>query len=346
MPVHRDAITDVRGIRVGHWSDRRAATGCTVVLCPPGSIGGVDVRGAAPGTRETDLLRPGTFVEAVHAIVLGGGSAFGLEAATGVMRYLAERGIGFKIRDLSVPIVPAAIIFDLGIGRPHHPDADAGYRAASRATGGGVAQGTVGAGVGATIAKFAGRDRALKGGVGTASEVLDTGVIVAAIAVVNAVGTVRDPDTARVIAAPRADRAGFLDAVAIYRAGRPWIEQSSAPPPEGGAVADGAGEHTTLAVVATNAKLTKTQANRLATVAHDGFARAIWPVHTGGDGDVIFTVATGELELEAGGYGAIEAMATRAVERAIVNGVQHATGLAGIPAAHEWPAARQSRARR
>lgn len=343
MPVHRDALTDVRGIRVGHWTDRRGATGCTVILCPPGAVGGVDVRGAAPGTRETDLLRPGTLVEQIHAVVLGGGSAYGLEAATGVMRYLAEREIGFRMRDIVVPIVPAAIIFDLGIGLARHPDAEAGYRAAARATGGAVAQGTVGAGTGATVAKFAGRERALKGGVGTASERLDTGAIVAAIAVVNAVGTVRDPDNGELIAAPRADRAGFLDATAIYRSGRPWVEPGAEARRDAAAPASAAGEHTTLAVVATNAKLTKTEANRLATVAHDGLARAIWPVHTSGDGDVVFTVATGEYALEAGGYSALEAMATRAVERAIVRGVRLATGLAGVPSVGEWPARRRGR---
>lgn len=338
MPAPRDAITDVRGIRVGHWSDRRGATGCTVVLCPPDCVGGVDVRGAAPGTRETDLLRPGTLVEEVHAVLLTGGSAYGLEAATGVMRYLTERAIGFKMRDLIVPIVPAAVIFDLALGRPRHPDAEAGYRAASRASGGAVAGGTVGAGTGATVAKMAGHRRALKGGIGTASETLQTGVIVGAIAVVNAVGSVRDPETAEVIAAPRADRSGFLDTTAIYRTGRPWVEPDAEQAAGGSVAGEGPGEHTTLAVVATNAKLTKTEANRLATVAHDGLARAIWPVHTRGDGDVVFTLATGELELEAGGYPSLEAMATRAVERAIVRGVRLATGLAGVPSASEWPA--------
>ncbi|MBM3139095.1 MAG: P1 family peptidase [Chloroflexi bacterium] len=331
MTEPRDAITDVHGIRVGHWTDRRAATGCTVLLCPPGTVGGVDVRGAAPGTRETELLRPGNMVEEVHALVLAGGSAYGLDAAAGVMRYLAERGVGFRMRDHVVPIVPAAILFDLGIGRPAHPDADAGYRAARRATAGAVAEGSVGAGTGATVAKAAGHERLLKGGLGSASERMETGVVVGALAAVNAVGAIRDPRTAELVAAPRAGRRGFLDVEAIYRAGRRWHEPGEPPPPPA------VPEHTTLGVVATNARLTKTQANRLATVAHDALARTIWPVHAPGDGDVVFALATGEAPLvEEGAYGALEAMATLALERAILRGVRLATGLAGVPSAGEW----------
>ncbi len=326
--VPHDAITDVRGIRVGHWTDRRAATGCTVIVCPPGTVGGVDVRGAAPGTRETELLRPGNLVEEVHAIVLSGGSAFGLEAATGVMHALAEQGIGFEVRNARVPIVPSAILMDLGIGSQRWPDAAAGRRAFARASAGRVAQGSVGAGTGATVAKLGGPERALKGGIGTASETLETGIVVAAIAAVNAVGGIRDVRTGEIVAAPRGDGAGFLDIDAMLRTGRRRrVEQ--APDPE-------LPENTTIAVVATNAVLSKTQVNRIATVAHDGFAAAIWPVHTRADGDVIFALATGEQAIEADEYAAIEAMCTLVIERAVLAGVRAATGLAGVPSAAEW----------
>ncbi len=330
-PGWRDAITDVRGIRVGHWTDRRAATGCTVILCPPGTVGGVDVRGAAPGTRETELLRPGNLIEEVHAIVLAGGSAFGLEAATGVMHALAEHGVGFEVGRARIPIVPSAILFDLGIGNLKWPDAEAGRKAVARASGGRVEQGSVGAGTGATIAKLAGPDRALKGGLGTASELLGTGVVVAAVAAVNAVGGIRDGRTGEMVAGPRGDRSGFLDIDEILATGR------------GRRRAPEQAENTTIAVVATNAALTKTQVNRIATVAHDGFARAIWPVHTRADGDVIFALATGEQSVEADEYPAIEAMCALVIERAVLAGVRAATGLAGVPSAAEWAASTRRR---
>ena len=330
MPMLRDAITDVPGILVGHWTDRRSATGCTVVLSPAGAVGGVDVRGAAPGTRETDLLRPGNLVEEVHAVLLTGGAAFGLDVAGGVMRFLLETGKGLHFGGHTVPIVPAAVLFDLGIGRARWPDADAGYLAARRARRGRVAEGSVGAGAGATVAKLAGPDRRLKGGLGTASERLDTGIVVGAVVAVNAAGMIRDPGTAEVVAGPRADGAGFVDAEAFLRTGKPWQEPNAD---------EQAGQHTTLAVVATNARLTKSQANRLATVCHDGLARTIWPVHTRADGDTIFALATGELEAEAAGHLGLEAMATLAVERAVLRGVRLARGLAGVPSAAEWLAA-------
>ncbi len=335
MPALRDAITDVPGIKIGHWTNRRAATGCTVVLCPESTVGGVDVRGAAPGTRETDVLRPGNLVEAVHAVVLTGGSAFGLDAAGGVMRYLEERGVGLEFGGSRIPIVPAANLFDLGLGVPRRPDAAAGYRAASRATGGRVAEGSVGAATGATIAKGAGRARSLKGGLGTASERLDTGVIMGAIVAVNAGGSIGDPRTGEVVAAPRADGVGFIDLDAHLRSGRAWKEDENEDG-EDSDDTDSGPENTTLAVVATSAQLTKTQVNRLATVCHDGFARTIWPVHTRGDGDAIFALATGTVEVDRAGYSALEAMATRAVERAVLRGVRLATGLKGVPSAAEW----------
>ena len=321
-----DAITDVPGVKIGHWTDRRAATGCTIVLCPPdGAAGGVNVRGGAPGTRETDLLRPGRLVDRVHAVVLAGGSAFGLDAASGVMRYLEEQGVGYAYGGGHVPIVPAAILFDLGIGSAAvRPTADSGYRAARAAKGGRVAQGSVGAGTGATVAKAGGMERCLKGGLGTACERGPGGLLVGALTAVNAFGDIIDPERGHVIAGPRAD-GGFLDTWELIRSGR-----------EPGA---GPEENTTLAVLATNARLGKEWTNRLASVAQDGLARAIRPAHGMGDGDVVFVLATGEVPVEEpAAYRALEALAVRAVERAIVRGVLCATGLAGVPSAQEWTA--------
>lgn len=320
-----DAITDVPGIKVGHWSDRRGATGCTVVLCPPeGAVGGVDVRGGAPGTRETDLLRPGHYAERVHAVALAGGSAFGLDAASGVMRWLEERGIGLAYGGQRIPLVPAAILFDLNIGRAGaRPTAESGYRAAAAAKAGRVEQGSVGAGTGATVAKAAGIERCLKGGVGTACERGPGDLLVGALAAVNAAGDVVD-EHGRAIAAPRADDGGFLDGEALISAAQAPLRS---------------GEHTTLAVVATNAQLTKERANRLATAAHDGFARAVRPSHTMVDGDVVFALATGDAPVESlAAYRALEALAARAVERAIVRGVLCATSLGGVPSVREWTA--------
>jgi L-aminopeptidase/D-esterase-like protein len=323
-----DGITDIPGVRVGHWTNRRAATGCTVVLCPrEGAVGGVDVRGGAPGTRETDLLRPGMMAEGPNAVLLTGGSAFGLDAATGVMRYLEELGVGLHFGKSLVPLVPAAGVFDLGIGSDNvRPDAEAGYRAARAAKRGMVAQGSVGVGTGCTVAKAGGTERRLKGGVGTACERGPNGLLCGAIVAVNAAGEIIDPERGRVIAGPRADEPGaFLDTLELMRA-----ERSEGPGP---------GENTTLAVVATNARLTKEQANRLASVSHDGFARAIRPAHTMSDGDTIFAFATGEVAVDPWRIGhLLEALAARAVERAIVRAVLCATGLAGVPSAQEWAA--------
>jgi L-aminopeptidase/D-esterase-like protein len=318
-----DSITDIPGIRVGHWTDSLACTGCTVVLCEGGAVGGVDVRGAAPGTRETDLLRPGNLVEQVHAVLLAGGSAFGLEAATGVMRYLEERGVGFPAGAFRVPIVPAAILMDLGIGRSDvRPTAESGYAACLGASSGPVAQGSVGAGTGATVAKTLGMARAVKGGLGTASERSETGIIASALVAVNAAGDVFDSTTGRLVAGPRGRPGEFLDSVAIRRRG---VDSAPDLP-----------AYTTIGVVATNARLTKEQANRLATLAHDGLARSIRPVHTRSDGDVLFALATGAVEPDIAGWRAIEVLACLAVERAVLNAIHHATGLGGIPSAAEW----------
>lgn len=324
MPAHYDAITDVSGIKVGQWTDRRAATGCTVVLCEGGAVGGVDVRGAAPGTRETDLLRPGNLVQEAHAVLLTGGSAFGLDAAAGVMRWCEEHGVGYLATGGSrVPIVPGAVVYDLGIGRSDvRPDAAAGYAAAGAAKRGRVGEGTVGAGTGATVAKALGMAGALKGGVGTASE-SNGRLIVGAIVVVNAGGEIVDSATGTVVAGPRGEDGGFLPTLQLMRHTR------VVPPP--------VAENTTIAVVATNARLSKEQANRLATVAHDGYARAIRPIHTMSDGDTIFALATGDHELEGiAELRLLQALSSVAVERAILKGVLAAKSLAGVPSVNEW----------
>jgi len=268
--VSAGALTDVLGIRVGHWTDERARTGCTVVLCPPGTIGSGQVRGGAPGTRETDLLRPGMLVEEVHAVLLTGGSAFGLAAADGVVRWLEERGIGFHAGVARVPIVPAAVLFDLGVGDPAvRPGTGEGYRVCDAATGEEVAEGRVGAGTGATVAKLHGPDRAVPGGVGTAA-LHDEGVTVAALAAVNAVGEIVDEDGAVLAGAlPGTDRPDD-------EARPPWP-----------------GTSTVLAIVATDARLSRERAHLLAIAAHDGLARAVRPAHTIWDGDIVFSLATG-----------------------------------------------------
>ena len=323
--MNEGSITDVPGIRIGHWSDRRAITGCTVVLPEWPMVAGVDVRGGAPGTHETDLLRPGNLVQEVHAIVLAGGSAFGLESVHGVMRYLVERGIGFSFGRGVVPIVPAAILFDLGIGRHDRwPTIDAGYRAAASARRT-TAEGNVGAGMGATVGKALGPEHAMKGGLGTASESSVHGLTAGALAAVNAAGDIIDPATGRIIAGARRDDNTIDDAVEVLREGRIWQPEI-------------AEQNTVLVVVATNAALTKEQATRLATVCHDGLARAVRPAHTPSDGDVIFTLATGERAIEGPDYRIIEALATRAVERAIVRGVMMAASLGGYPSVGDLPA--------
>jgi L-aminopeptidase/D-esterase-like protein len=326
MTRDSDSITDIAGIRVGHWTNKRAATGCTVVLAPPeGAVAGVDVRGGAPGTRETDLLRPGTIAERANAVLLTGGSAFGLDAATGVMRFLEEQGAGLPFGNSYIPLVAAAVVFDLGVGSEKaRPDAEAGYRAARAATRRAPAQGSRGAGTGCTVAKAGGMERALKGGAGSACERGPGGVLVGALVAVNCGGEVLDAQRGRVIAGPRSNKPGkFLDTLELMRRAR-----GATPRP---------GENTTLAVVATNAQLTKAQANRLASVSQDGIARAIRPAHTLSDGDTIFALATGEVPLESmRAQHALEALAARAVERAIARAVLSATGLAGIPSVSDW----------
>ena len=317
-----NAITDVPGILVGHSTNLEAATGCTVVLCPQGAVGGVDVRGSAPGTRETDLLRPGNLVQQVHAILLSGGSAYGLDAASGVMRYLEERDIGYRIGAGVVPIVPAAIIFDLGLVTHRvRPGPDDGYAACVVASDAPPDEGSVGAGTGATVGKTMGREHATKGGLGTAGVDLD-GLVVGALAVVNAVGDVVDPETGQVLAGPRDDEGRrFFRSVDVLAGA---VEAPALASPT----------NTTLAVVATNATLTKEQANKLAQVGHDGMALAVRPCHTMADGDVVFALATGESD-EPVNMNRLCSAATRAVARAIVSAIENATGLGGVPSARE-----------
>jgi L-aminopeptidase/D-esterase-like protein len=313
-----DAITDVAGIEVGHATDADALTGCSAVVCRAGAIAGVAVRGAAPGTRETDLCRPGTLVRRAHAVVLCGGSAFGLEAASGVARHLAAEGIGFDAGGIVVPIVPAAVIFDLALGAPSWPDLEMGRAAAASAAPGPVAQGSVGAGTGATVGKALGMARAMKGGIGTASASAG-GVTAGALVAVNAGGDVVDPGDGAIVAGTRDADGGFASSVALIRAG-----------------ADPAAalEQSTIAVVATDAPLSVEGANHLASVAHDGLARTIRPVHTMFDGDTIFALATGDgppppPEAET----RIAVLAVEALERATLNAVRHATAAGGVPAA-------------
>jgi L-aminopeptidase/D-esterase-like protein len=316
-----DAITDVAGIDVGHFTDAEALTGCTVVLCRAGAIAGVAVRGAAPGTRETDLCRPGTLIERVHAVVLCGGSAFGLEAASGVARALADQGVGYDARGITVPIVPAAVVFDLALGAVAWPDVEAGRSATLAASAEPPAQGSVGAGTGATVGKILGMEQATKAGVGTAS--VDAGfAVVGAIAVVNAGGDVVDPASGAIVAGTRAPGGGgFADSVALVRRG------FDPPPPV---------EQTTLAVVATDAPLTVEQSNHLASVAHDGLARTIRPVHTMHDGDTIFAMAAGAGDAPRLGpidVTRLAVFAIDAVERAVLAAVRTATPAGGLPAA-------------
>lgn len=318
-----DDITAVAGITVGHAVRAERPTGCTVVLAARGAIGAVDVRGGAPGTVETDLLAPGRTVERVHAVVLSGGSAFGLDTRTGVVRYLEEKQIGFRTAAGPVPIVPGAILFDLMVGgRPEiRPGAECGYAAARSAASGPIAEGSVGAGAGATVGKLLGHERAMKGGIGSAALRTDDGLVVGAIVAVNAVGSVVDPRTGRPVAGVRtADGRALEDAFALAR--------------RGATLAAPAREHTTIGVVATNARLTRAQAQRVAVMAHDGLARAIVPSHTPADGDVLFVLATGDLarDVDAGAAGAL---AAEAVTDAILRAVRAARGLPGYPASAE-----------
>jgi L-aminopeptidase/D-esterase-like protein len=316
-------LTAIEGIRVGHHTLTERPTGCTVILVEKGATGGVAIRGSAPGTRETDLLDPSNLVEQVHAIVFSGGSAFGLDAASGVMRYLEERKVGFPFGGAYVPIVPAAVLFDLPVGgKPMiRPDASCGYAAAKAATDGPIAEGSVGAGAGATVGKFGGFGNAMKGGIGTASITLPSGLTVAALVALNAAGDIVDPSTGRIVAGVRGpDGQTFVDARKILRTG---VTAPQRP-----------GENTTLGLIATNARITKAQARKIAEMAHDGFARAIVPAHTMNDGDTIFAIGTGAFTGDAnitilGGLGA------EVMQDAILRAVREATGVPNFPAVRD-----------
>lgn len=310
-------LVDVGGLRVGHHGDPRRPTGCTVVLCPPGTVGGVDVRGAAPGTRETELLSPFSTVREVHAVLLAGGSAFGLDAAAGVMRWLEAQGVGIPVGPVRVPIVPAAILFDLHVGDPTiRPDAEGGHAACVAARADDASEGNVGAGCGATVGKLLGADRAMRGGLGQAS-LTDNGTTVAALVVVNAVGDVIDPRHGRLLAGARSeDGRRMVGCHAALRAGEPWARI-------------GAGSATTLVIVATDAALDKAQAGKLAQMAHDGLARSIDPVHTPSDGDTVFALATGARPgaVDAARLGRLGALSAEVCARAVVRAVWAATTL-------------------
>ncbi len=316
-------ITAVPGITAGHWTDIEAATGCTVVLCGEGAVGGVAVRGGSPGTHETDLLGPTRRVNEVHAIALSGGSAFGLATAVGVQRWLESQGVGFATPHGHVPIVPAAILYDLGVGNAAaRPNAEAGYTAAAGASALPLPSGSVGAGTGATIAKALGLSGAVKGGIGSACRVLPDGISVGATIAVNAWGGVHDHRDGSLIAGPRRPDGTMADPLATILDGEyPHHDNMLT--------------NTTIGVVATDARLDKMQVNFVASSAHDGLALTIRPCHTASDGDTLFCVATGRNDATPVSLNAILAVATHVVALAVIDAALSATGLAGIPAVGE-----------
>ena len=330
MALH-NTITDVPGIRVGHAQDIEAITGCTVVLCMEGAVGGVDQRGGAPGTRETDLLGPMHLVNKVHGVLLTGGSAFGLDAAAGVMRFLEEQDVGFDAHVAKVPIVPAAVLFDLEIGRADvRPDAEMGYQACENASTDPPGEGNAGAGMGATVGKILGMAGATKSGIGSASRDLGGGAVVGALIAVNAVGDVVDPASGEILAGTRpaklgpmrfGDDARFADTLAVMKgmAGKMALRFASR-------------GITVIGVVATNAQLTKEEVNKVAQMAHDGIARAIRPAHTMLDGDTLFALSTGGKSVDVNIVGAY---AAEVVAEAIVRAVWAAESLGGLPAARD-----------
>ena len=311
------------GIEAGHYTDIDNATGCTVVLCRKGAVGGVDVRGGSPGTRETDLLQPTRRVDQLFAVSLSGGSAFGLDAASGVMAWLEEQGIGFRVSpEIIVPIVSSAIVYDLGLVTSKvRPGPQEGRAACEAATGRPLAEGTVGAGTGATVAKTGGTARAVKGGVGSYSLRFASGVTIGAVVAVNAIGGIWDHTTGQVVAGPRREDGSFDDPVGILLDGTP-------PGSPTGPV------NTTIGVVATDAVLNREEANYLARVSHDGLAMTIRPCHTIRDGDTLFAMATGESGVRAD-LTSLGAAAAEVTAQAVLRAVRKATGLGGIPAVSE-----------
>lgn len=310
--VLKDAIVDVPGIKVGHSQDLKAGTGCTVIICDNGAVTGVDVRGGAPGTRETDLLNPINLVDKAHAIYLGGGSAFGLDGASGVMKYLEERGIGFDVVLTKVPIVPGAVLFDLDVGDYRvRPDARMGYDACLKASEEEARQGNIGAGTGATVGKIFGGLRCMKSGLGTAS-FKSQELIIGAIVAVNCLGDVIDPETGEMIAGVLTeDKKGFANTMSFLKN----FPQKTK---------DNFSKNTTIGVIATNAKLSKAGATKVAMMAQDGYARTISPAHTMFDGDTVFCMATGEVEA---GVNVVGVIAAEVMARAIVKAIKNTESL-------------------
>ena len=309
-------ITDVPGIQVGHAENLDALTGCTVILTEEGAVCGVDVRGSAPGTRETDLLDPVNLVDQVHGISLSGGSAFGLDAAAGVMQWLEEKGIGLDVGVAKVPIVPGAVLFDLAVGDPNvRPDKEMGYIAAKEAMKGEFPFGNIGAGCGATVGKLAGPGHCMKGGLGSASVKLDNGLVVGALVAVNAVGDIRDPDNREILAGIVDPQTGTLLDSLVYMETN---EEHHVLP----------GTNTTIGVVAVNAKLTKAEAKKVAQITQNALARTTYPAHTMLDGDTIFTLATGGKRYDVDLIGNL---AAKVMEEAILLAVKEAESIAGIP---------------
>lgn len=313
------SITDISGIQVGQAQDHDALTGCTVILCKNGAVGGVDQRGGAPGTRETDALHPMHLVEKIHAVVLAGGSAFGLDASSGVMRWLEEQGVGFETGVARVPIVASAVLFDLAVGKTNvRPDAAMGYQACLNASSRPPLSGNYGAGTGATVGKILGMQSAMKSGIGTASVLLSGGIIVSALVAVNPLGDVVDPNTRKILAGariPGVEPITFADTLKILETF-----------PSG--QAHSLGSNTVIGAVVTNALLTKEQANKVAQMAHNGLALTIRPAHTMLDGDTIFCMATGEIPADVSTIGAY---AAEVVASAIINAVMSAEAIPGIP---------------
>jgi L-aminopeptidase/D-esterase-like protein len=327
----QNSITDVPGILVGQEQDIDALTGCTVILCKDGAVGGIDQRGGAPGTRETDLLRPVHLVEKVNAVLLAGGSAFGLDAATGVVKFLEEQGAGFNSGVVRVPIVPAAVLFDLDIGRPDvRPNAEMAYKACLNASRQAPLQGNFGAGCGATVGKMLGIGQAVKSGIGTASMEIGSGIIVGAIVAMNAFGDVIDPDNGRIIAGARTISKGpvkigseeiFADTLKIMRSiiGRAAFGFISH-------------HNTVIGTIATNAGLNKEEINKVAQMAHDGLARTVKPAHTMFDGDTIFALSTGNKKADVNIVGTF---AAEVFSAAVLNAIKYAKSAGGIPSMNE-----------
>jgi L-aminopeptidase/D-esterase-like protein len=311
-------ITDVPGVKVGNVENKEALTGCTAILFEGGAVAGVDVRGSAPGTRETDLLNPINLVEKVHAIVLSGGSAFGLDAATGVMQFLEEKDIGLDVGIAKVPIVPAAVLFDLPVGDSKiRPDKQMGYEAAAVATSDKFSTGNTGAGCGATVGKLAGPEYCMKGGLGSASITLENGVVIGAIVAVNAAGDIRD-FSGKILAGPYKE--GLLDSEELLKKKyEPTIPT---------------GTNTTIGVIAVNANLTKIEMTKVAQMAHDGYARTIYPAHTMFDGDTIFAAATGG---DCVPVDVIGGLAAKVMAEAVINAIQSAESIGGIKAFRDIP---------